>query len=449
MITEEALGLTISYSTTEYRRETVEQLAELLKASLQEVIAHCIAKERTELTPSDVMMKELTLEELDRFVEQTGHLGDIENIYPLTPMQKGMLFHNLLDPHSEAYFERATFDLQGRFDAETFAKSIDLLVQRHAILRTNFYSEWTQTPLQVVYQNKHTGVEYRDLRAMKKAQRETYMENFVNGDKSRRFDLAQDALMRISILRTGEESYRFLWSFHHIILDGWCLSLLYQEAFQIYFALQEQRQPELAPVSHYGQYIEWLERQNHEEAAEYWSDYLAGYTQQTKLPGGKNPRQAEGYAAKDLVSRISKELTGRMNQVAKQNHVTINTLIQTAWGIVLQKYNNSPDVVFGSVVSGRPAEIPGIETMIGLFINTIPVRIRSEEAATFAEVMTSCQEQAVITHAYETYPLYDIQARTEQKQDLINHILVFENYPLEQKLEQTGNRLKLLLRLRT
>uniref|UniRef100_UPI00046E757F condensation domain-containing protein n=1 Tax=Paenibacillus forsythiae TaxID=365616 RepID=UPI00046E757F len=441
MISEDALGLTVGYSTKQYRRETVERLAGLLKASLREVIAHCIAKERTELTPSDVSAKELTAAELEQLVEQTGLIGEIENVYPLTPMQKGMLFHSLLDPRSGAYFERATFDLRGRFDVGTFAESIERLMHRHAVLRTNFYSTMTETPLQVVYRNKPAAVDYQDLRAMKEAQREAYVRNVADEEQRRGFDLAQDALMRISILRTGEETYRFLWSFHHIILDGWCLSLLYQEAFQTYVALREQREPVLAPVSPYGQYIEWLAGQNHEEAARYWSDYLAGYTlQQTRLPAGKPAGQADGYAAEERVGRISKELTLRMNRVAKQNQVTVPTLMQTAWGIVLQKYTNSPDVVFGSVVSGRPAELPGIETMIGLFINTIPVRLRSEEASTFAEVMKSCQEQALLTHAYETYPLYDIQARTEQKQNLINHILVFENYPLDQKMEQMGNQ---------
>ncbi|WP_010503429.1 non-ribosomal peptide synthetase, partial [Paenibacillus elgii] len=332
----------------------------------------------------------------------------------------------------------ATFDLRGSFDREVFEKSLGTLVNRYQIFRTNFHSGWEE-PLQVVFRSKQAGFYFEDLRQMNEAQREAYITAFTKKDKEKGFDLAQDALMRISILRTGEEAYRFIWSFHHIVMDGWCLALVTQEVFQTYFVLLEQRQPELAPVTPYSRYIEWLEQQDSEEASKYWSDYLAGYEQQTLLPTDKRQNKAEGYAAEELTCRVDQELTGRMKRVAREYHVTIHTLLQTAWGIVLQTYNGNKDVVFGSVVSGRPAEIPGIDKMIGLFINTIPVRIRREANATFAEVMRWNQEQALASRAYDTYPLYDIQELTEQKQDLINHIMVFENYPVEQQVGQLGS----------
>uniref|UniRef100_UPI001EEB61A1 amino acid adenylation domain-containing protein n=1 Tax=Paenibacillus sp. EKM206P TaxID=1683674 RepID=UPI001EEB61A1 len=135
---------------------------------------------------------------------------------------------------------------------------------------------------------------------------------------------------------------------------------------------------------------------------------------------------------------LGKERSAALKQIAKQQHVTINTLLQSVWGVILQQYNNNQDVVFGGVVSGRPADIPGVEDMIGLFINTIPVRIQSERNATFAEILQRTQEQALASGVYDTFPLYDIQARTEQKQDLINHIMVFENYPIGQQMKQMG-----------
>ncbi|WP_339373115.1 amino acid adenylation domain-containing protein, partial [Paenibacillus elgii] len=408
------------------------------------MIEHCIAQEEPERTPSDLLIKGLSIEELEQLSAQTRHIGRIDNVYALTPMQKGMLFHSLLDPQSGAYFEQATFDVHGSFDVEVFIKSLNLLTQRHEALRTNFYSGWKNEPVQVVCQNRSGEHYYEDLRGRNEAEQEAYIADFAKQDKTRGFDLAQDALMRVSILRTGEQSYRCIWSFHHIVMDGWCMSLITQEVFESYFAMVEKRQPELAEVSPYSQYIRWVERQDSKEAAGYWSDYLAGYDQQTTLPR-INPQtlseqQTERYVPEKLTYVLGKELTGRMHQVAKRNQVTMNTLIQTVWGIVLQKYNGTRDTLFGSVVSGRPADIPGIERMVGLFINTIPVRIRCDNDAVFSEMMRSHQEQAIASRTYETHPLYEIQALTEQKQDLIDHIIVFENYPVEQQMEQAGSR---------
>ncbi|MWC31379.1 non-ribosomal peptide synthetase, partial [Paenibacillus sp. MMS18-CY102] len=438
MISQGSLSLTIDYSAHAYRRETMERFTELFKTSLQEVIAHCMTKERPEPTPSDLLRKGLTIEELEQIIAQTCHLGEIENICALTPMQKGMMFHNLLDPQSGVYFENATFDLVGTFDEELFGESLKVLVKRYQVFRTNFISG-REEPLQIIFRNKKAGFYVEDLRQMNEAQRKEYINKFTREDKARGFDLAQGELMRVSILRTGEETYHFIWSFHHILMDGWCLSLLTQEVFYTYFALVGQREPKLAPVTPYSRYIEWLEQQDNEEASRYWGEYVAGYEQQTLLPTANRQNKVEGYLAEELICSAGRELTDQMRKVARQHQVTLYTLLQSAWGIVLQKYNGNQDVVFGSVVSGRPAEIPGIESMIGLFINTVPVRIRTEPGATFAEAMRWNQEQATATRAYDTYPLYDIQNLTEQKQGLINHIMVFENYPVQQKVEQLGS----------
>ncbi|MFB6365310.1 amino acid adenylation domain-containing protein [Paenibacillus elgii] len=439
MIAGDALTLTIGYSGKQYRRETMERFSGLLRASLQEIIRHCVTKERTELTPSDVLLKGLAIEELDALVEQAGHIGDIENVYKLTPMQKGMLFHSLLEPDSGAYFEQAAFDLRGTFDVETFAKSLDALVQRHDVLRTNFYNGWKDLPLQIVYRNKKRGFAYEDLRGMDEAERNAYIEAYAAEDKARGFDLTQDELLRVSILRTGEEAYRMLWSFHHIIMDGWCLPLITQEVFEHYFAIRERRQPSLAPTLPYSRYIEWLDRQDDEEASRYWLGYLEDYEQHTTLPFASLTGKEKGYVSEQFECDLGMELTRRIEEAAKQHQVTVNTLMQAVWGLMLQKYNGQRDVVFGSVVSGRPTEIPGIESMIGLFINTIPVRVRTEEHATFAEAVKKLQEQYLASHAYHTYPLYEIQAQAGQKLPLITHIMVFENYPVEQQMLQLGS----------
>ncbi|WP_025715888.1 non-ribosomal peptide synthetase, partial [Paenibacillus sp. 1-18] len=436
------LGLTISYSRTSYRSETIERLAKLLELSLREILTHCINKEHPELTPSDISYRGLSVEGLDRLLSEMSTAGEVDNVYALTPMQKGMLFHSQLDNQAaanDAYFEQFSYDLRGQLDIQAFAESLNILVRRHEALRTHFYFGRDTEPLQVVYRSRNCGFYYKDLRELDVDKRNTWLKSFELEDKARGFDLRRDVLLRVAILRTGEDSYHFVWSFHHIVMDGWCLSLVNKEVFESYAALQEGRVPELAPAVPYSSFIEWLEVQDHKAAADYWSSYLSGYEQQTALPAVKSGRKSEGYTASDWVADLERELTLRVEETAKRYQVTINTLLQTAWGIVLQKYNDHNDVVFGSVVSGRPSDISGVEDIIGLFINTIPVRIRSEADESFAEVMKKMQEQALASHAYDTYPLFEIQALTDQKQNLIQHIMVFENYPVDEQVEQLGH----------
>nr|WP_280922048.1 non-ribosomal peptide synthetase [Paenibacillus sp. PvR133] len=436
MVSEGVQELTIRYGVTQYKRETVERLGTLLHSSLREVISHCVSKERPELTPSDVLLQDVTLEELERLAEHTAALGELENVYSLTPLQKGMLFHSLLDADSEAYFEQVTFDLYGSLNVEAFTQGLDTLVQRNEALRTNFITDWRDEPIQVVFRERKCEVYFEDIRSVSDEDPEKTIADFVSADKANKFDLARGSLMRVTVLRTGDESYHVIWSHHHILMDGWCMSFMIKEVFDTYFAFQEKRTLELPPVTSYSRYIEWLEAQDAAKASRYWSEYLAGYDQQTKLPREKTGLKQGAFEVAEIDVELSKELTGQIERVARQHQVTLNTFMQTVWGLVLQVYNNSEDVVFGSVVSGRPAEIPGIESMIGLFINTIPVRIQGKAEETVAAILRKTQDQALASRAYETFPLFEIQSLSEQKRDLINHIMVFENYPMEEQIEQ-------------
>ncbi|QOQ56761.1 non-ribosomal peptide synthase/polyketide synthase [Bacillus amyloliquefaciens] len=439
MIAEGKLSLTLSYSSKQYEKSTMAQFARSLKESLQEVIAHCVSRQQTSLTPSDILLKNITIDELEQLLEQTRELGEAENIYPLTPMQKGMLFHSLFDPSSGAYFQQTMFDLHGDLDIDSFSKSLDGLSQKYDIFRTNFYRGWKDQPLQIILKTKKIGFQFIDLREMKKSQKEEMIQKYAREDKLQGFDLEKGELMRLLILRTDDTAYRFIWSFHHILMDGWCLPLITKEIFEHYFALLQQKQPEQSSITPYSRFIEWLGRQDAEEAMRYWDQYLEGYEEQTGLPKDHHSAD-ERYILEKVTCEISSDLTLKMKQTAGKRHVTLNTLLQTAWAVLLQKYNRSKDVVFGSVVSGRPAGIPNVETMIGLFINTIPVRIRCEAGTTFAELMKEAQERAVASQKFETHPLYDIQARTTQKQDLITHLMIFENYPVDQYMESIGRQ---------
>lgn len=189
-----------------------------------------------------------------------------------------MLFHSLLDADSEAYFEQVTFDLHGSLNVEAFTQGLDTLVQRNEALRTNFVTGWRDEPIQVVFRERKCEVYFEDIRPSYHKDPEKTIAEFVSADKANKFDLAQGSLMRVTVLRTGEESYHVIWSHHHILMDGWCMSFMIKEVFDTYFAIQEKHAPELPPVTSYSKYIEWLEAQDAAKASLYWSEYLVGFT---------------------------------------------------------------------------------------------------------------------------------------------------------------------------
>ncbi|ALP37431.1 hypothetical protein ASL14_15810 [Paenibacillus sp. IHB B 3084] len=440
MVLDGALSLDLSYSRKQYRKVTMEAFAQRLEQSLRELITHCAGKENTELTPSDVQFKGLTIAELEQIAQRSGHVGEIENIYSLTPMQKGMWFHNALDRQTAAYFEQTRFTMRGALDVQLFERSWMELAKRHLVLRANFVKGPAGEPLQIIYRDKPVGFEYEELLHLQVDEKQAYLDKKAEDDKRRGFDMEYDALVRVTILRTEEQSYHVLWSFQHILMDGWCLAQLTQELFEIYSALTSGTQPAGDKGSDYGAYIEWLEKQDDQAASGYWTAFLSGYEGQTVLPGQKEAASNGRFTADHVTAELGKDLSERMDRVAKQRLVTVNTLLQAAWGVMLQKYNGTNDAVFGSVVAGRPVEIPGIESMIGLFINTVPVRVTSEADTVFADMMAKLQERALESGRYDYYPLYEIQARSVQKQNLINHIIAFENYPVDEQMEQAGDQ---------
>ncbi|WP_072731090.1 non-ribosomal peptide synthetase, partial [Paenibacillus sp. NAIST15-1] len=437
MIAEGTLTLNLSYSAEQYRKKTMQQLGKRLKHHLQEVIRHCAAKECIELTPSDVMQPDMTIEELEALVQRNRHIGDIENVYALTPMQQGMLFHSRLDPQAGAYVNQMLISLQGELDLIALERSWNRVIQRHAVLRTSVDSGWRDQPLQVVYRSRTLKIDYSDLSMKSAAEQEQALGLLKEEDRKKGFAVEADGLMRVAVVRTGLETHQLLWSFHHILMDGWCLPIVVKEVLEVYAALCKGEQPQLLRVSEYSEYIRWLSEQDAQTASNYWTDLLGGFDQAAELP--RRQRQVQGYEARRVTCSLDRKRTERISQAAREQGVTVNTLLQTAWGLLLHKYSGTSDAVFGSVVSGRPANLPGVEGMIGLFINTIPVRVKCEPGDTVAQVLQRNQEQALASQAYDYYPLHEIQAQSSKNRELFHHILIFENYPVEEQAASLGD----------
>lgn len=360
----------------------------------------------------------------------------IQNVYPLTPMQEGMLFHSLLDPASAAYFEQAAFTIKGELDIAVFENSFNETIQRYDILRTVFRHDKVEKPLQVVLSERVAKLFYEDISGMDEDAQQSHLDLFREQDKKKGFDLAKNILTRISVFRRSCSEYAVIWSHHHILMDGWCLGIIIKDFLTIYTARVKKETPVLHKVVPYSNYIAWLEKQEKEKAASYWKDFLSEYDQQATIPQSAKARKSN-YTQSSSHFKLSKHDSELLQQIASRNKVTINVVIQAIWGILLQRYNNTRDVVFGSVVSGRPPGIPGIESMVGLFINTIPVRVSSDSSTTFTELLQNVQQRAVESAAFDYFPLAEIQSKSGLKGDLLNNIIVFENYPVNKEIEKS------------
>ncbi|WP_052586064.1 non-ribosomal peptide synthetase [Bacillus velezensis] len=363
-----------------------------------------------------------------------GQQPEIQDIYPLSFMQEGMLFHSLLDHDSRAYFEQAVFTISGQLDRERFQKSIDTVFERYDIFRTTFIHKNVAKPRQVVLKNRPSRVQFHDISHLDEKAQDKYADRFRKEDKDKGFDLQSDPLMRVAILKKAPERYVCIWSHHHIVMDGWCFGIVMKEFLMIYQSLGDGRLPSLEPVQPYGKYIKWLMKQDRKEAEIFWKTRLADLEQTASLP--KKSAEPNGEL-EQAVFTISEEQTNELKNIAARAGATLNTVFQALWGILLQRVSRCDDAVFGSVVSGRPSDLAGVEKMVGLFINTIPVRVKSGSFS-FLELVRHLQQETLQAEAYSYYPLYDIQAQSPLKQALFDHIIVFENVPAQREIENVS-----------
>jgi amino acid adenylation domain-containing protein/non-ribosomal peptide synthase protein (TIGR01720 family) len=431
MIANHRLGMSVTYSKKQYKEKTVKTLIDHYKTELSMIISYCANRKEREMTPSDFTYKKLSIETVEQLSLQYG----IEDLYPLSPMQEGMLFHALYERNSSAYFEQTSLRLHGELDVFLVERSLNELFKRHDILRTVFVYEGLDRPLQVVLNHRQVDFLYKDLREIN--EKEIFIREFREKDRQRSFDLSRDVLMRAAVLRIGNAEYEFIWSFHHILMDGWCVGgILTSELFDIYDSYLGHREYQLSPVKPYRIYIEWLESQEKGKSKIFWMKYLEDYVEAALIGTMKlHKAVGEAYKVEAVTTHFDNKTSGCLNELASRNHVTLNTVVQTIWGILLGHYNRTWDVVFGSVVSGRPSEIEGVETIPGLFINTIPVRIRFKKDMQFTDLLQRVQKEALDSEPYHHYPLANIQAESALKQNLLDHILAFENYPLAKQLK--------------
>ncbi|WP_406122405.1 amino acid adenylation domain-containing protein [Streptomyces canus] len=356
-------------------------------------------------------------------------MSNVEDIYKLAPLQSGMLFHVLDDSAGEnPYVAQSVEEFVGPLDVQQLRAAWQAVVDRHTALRSSFVWEGLHEPLQVVQRQAEVPFQELDWRGRSAPEQKRLMERLLADDRSRGFDLSSAPLMRFTVIRSADHRTLVMWSFHHLLLDGWSAQLVQKDFYELYRSGMAGEAPGLPAPVPYSRYIGWLQEQSAADAEVFWRRRLDGFSEPTEL-GIDRDTGLTGFA--DHMFQVNGEHFTRLREFARSNHLTMNTIVQGLWALLLSRYGSSEDVLFGATVSGRPADLPDMERMVGLFINTLPVRMAVPHEARLVEWLKGVQDQHAELRQYEYSSLVDVQAWSDVPRDesLFRSILIFENYP--------------------
>ncbi|MHC5598560.1 MAG: amino acid adenylation domain-containing protein, partial [Nostoc sp.] len=442
IITNERLEINWIYSSNIHQQRTIENIAQDFVETLQELITHCLSPENAGYTPTDFPLVPLNQLELDgvlarlAFKRELGKTNwqNLEDIYALSPMQEGMLFESLYAPDSGVYFQQVISTFNGNLDVEYFEKAWQEVVEKHSIFRTGFIWESLSQPIQIVYRQVPLKVETLDWRQLSAIEQQQQLETFLSAQRLISFQLSEAPLMRLHLLQLDEHTYQFVLSFHHLLLDGWSLPLVFQDLLEFYQGISHGEALPKRPTLGYRNYIAWLQQQNRDLAADFWRQKLAGFTAPTPLTVDKplsSQKQYSTYSQQEIHLTVS--ATAAVGSFARQHQLTMSNLVQATWALLLSRYSQETDVVFGATVSGRPPALVGVESMVGLFINTLPVRVQISDDTQLLSLLKDLQTQQVESEQFSYSSLVEIQALSDVPKgtSLFESIVVFENYPVD------------------
>ncbi|MET0236257.1 MAG: amino acid adenylation domain-containing protein [Kibdelosporangium sp.] len=407
------LELTWFYSANVHDQATISTLADELATTLRQIIRRPGAGGRT---PSDFKLARLTQEQIDRIGPT------IEDAYPLTPMQAGMVFHDLSEPDEGTYFQQTTFVLGGVADPMRLAKAWQYVVGRTPVLRSSVVWQAVDEPLQIVHDHVTLPVSLLDWSQYSPERQARALQRLLARDRAQGIDLGTAPLMRVTLARLPGDEIRVLWTFHHVLLDGWSIFQVLNDVFARYAGAEV---PDRPP---FRDYVEWLRAQDYQPAEEYWTRELGDFTTPTPLPYDRiSDRSSRSAAQVPFV--LDESASARLYEFAKHHRLTLNTVIQGVWAVLLARYSGQRDVCFGATVSGRPADLA--DGITGILINSLPVRSDVDSSVPVADWLQALQVAQTESRQFEHMPLARLQACSGVQGQLFDSLLVFENYPID------------------
>ncbi|TWH41274.1 non-ribosomal peptide synthase protein (TIGR01720 family) [Rhodococcus rhodochrous J38] len=421
------LGANIAFPAGLLDRDDVDELAQHWLEALSALARHAASPAAGGLTPSDLPLVDIDQKEIETWEQRYPSLADV---WPLSPLQTGLLFHAsmTIDDHVDVYTMQAVLDLEGAVDPDRLRDAGQALLDRYPNLRTAFVTDDEGQSLQLVLDEVELPWRTVDLTDRADDAREAGLAEVLADEQARRFDMETAPLMRFLLVRSGADRYHLAVTSHHILLDGWSMPLLMQDLMALY-VLRGDRTV-LPRVRSYRNFLAWLAEQDHAASLDAWAQTLQGLSEPTVIaPVQRDP---DNEAISKVSVLVDTDHTARLTALATELGVTVNTLVQAAWGVLLGRLTGNPDIVFGATVSGRPADLPGVESMVGLFINTLPVRVRVDPHESVARLLQRLQsEQAgLLDHHY--VGLSEIEQRVGSPIGF-DSLLVFESYPIDRE----------------
>ncbi len=372
-----------------------------------------------------------------------GRRADVESVYPLSPMQQGMLFHSLYEREAGIYIDQMVCTLHERVVPSALERALDRVAERHAILRTAFRWSNLDEPQQEVRAGITIPFQQQSFQGVPPGEVECQLEAFLDADRRRGFDLAEAPLTRATLLVLGEAEHILIWTFHHALLDGRSFPVIVNEIFAFYEAFAEGRDRTPPSPRPYRDYIAWLKTLDHGAARTFFRETLKGFTAPTPLPGERPSRAAEMEVARgERRIQLSTGVTAALSALAERQKLTRNTLVQGAWALLLSRYSGETDIVFGATRACRRSALggEGTDTMVGVFINTLPLRVEVVPGMELTSWLEDLRARWSALRDHEHTPLVNIREWSDLPPGapLFQTLLVFEDYLLDARLRAQG-----------
>lgn len=369
---------------------------------------------------------------------------NVQDILSLTPIQQGMLFHYLQESETNVYTDQLCLHLSGTINLDLMHKAWEVVIDTNEMLRTVFRWEKLQKPVQIILKQADAPIGIYDLSHCDPLEKEERLQAIKQWDQNEKIDI-RTAPFRVTLIQLDQKGCVMLMTNHHILYDGWSNGIILKEFVAAYDTLVKELLPEKQTKNSFKEFIKWLHNQNPETQKAYWMNYLDGFDTVTKLPRVTHHGEGDPTGIEQFTLTIEKEVAERIQQWQREERVTTAAIFYTIWGMILQKYNNTDDIIFGTTVSGRNAKVPDMEAMVGLFINTIPLRVRSCPGQSIAQLIKEADQVLKERMEYENVPLVDIKSYSaiDPQEELFDSIMVIENYPLDKQLNDATNLLQL------
>ncbi|MBD1379486.1 non-ribosomal peptide synthetase [Metabacillus arenae] len=439
------LSLDWMYCRHIHKDETVRKLTAEFTTTVKSIIKLCERFEEQKYVPKDFSTAILSESEWNIVNQQTS---GIEDIYPLSPVQEGMLFHTLLHPGTGIYVEQMSFEIKGELHIDLLKEAWQHVVDQNSILRANFLWEGFAKPIHIINQQGKVDLKILDWTSRlfgSKEEIKQEIEALCSSQRLNGFHLEKDTLMKLTLVMIDKETYYFIWSYHHLLLDGWSMPMILNQLSKTYSDLLNKRIPAVPSARPFRDFISWQLDQDLSEAESFWKGAFDGYQFQNRTlllnetkgrigsseSGSQNQMMKAENANAEIKRKLPKALTSKLKQVAMKEKTTLNTVIQTCWAVFLNFICEKENVVFGSVLSGRPASVTGIDEMVGMFINTLPIGLKVSRQKEIGELLNEMNTLQMRIMEFENTPLINIKEWIgyNSKESLFDTCLIFANFP--------------------